>query len=171
MTNPTNPNVFASTYQTYGTPQYLLDAANQFNFSTHLIQYNPNITSNITIPAGTDFVGSSGYSISFAAPATLQTYSQYGDQLTFTGLTLNNATSSFTASALGTNITVVNVNSALISYTVSGNGTQTFSANTAPTSVDIDGVAATSGDGWNYSAANAQVTVTAATSKVDINFS
>jgi len=170
MTNPNNPNVFASTYQTYGTPQYLLDAANQFNFSTHLLQYNPNL-SNITIPASTDFVGSSGYSVSFAAPATLQTYSQYGDQLTFTGLTLNNATSSFTASALGANITVENANSALISYTVSGNGTQTFSANTAPTSVDIDGVVATNGDGWSYSAANAQVTVTAATAKVDINFS
>jgi hypothetical protein len=170
MTNPNNPNVFASTYQTYGTPQYLLDAANQFNFSTHLLQYNPNL-SNITIPASTDFVGSSGYSVSFAAPAILQTYSQYGDQLTFTGLTLNNATSSFTASALGANITVENANSALISYTVSGNGTQTFSANTAPTSVDIDGVVATNGDGWSYSAANAQVTVTAATAKVDINFS
>jgi hypothetical protein len=169
MNNPTNPNVFVSTYQTYGTPHYLIDSANQFNFSTHLLQYNPNVTSNITIPAGTDFVGSSGYNVSFSAPATLQAYSQHGDQLTFTAITLNNATSSFTASALGANIAVKNFNSTLISYTVSGNGTQTFSANTAPTSVVIDGVAALSGEGWSYS--NGQVTVTAATSEVDINFS
>ena len=169
MRNPSNPNVFVSTYQTYGIPHYLIDPADQFNFSTHLLQYNPFITSTITIPTGTDFVGSSGYNISFAAPATLQAYSQFGDQLTFTGLTLNNATSSFTASTFGANITVKNFNSTLISYTVSGNGTQTFSANTAPISVDIDGVAAPNGDGWSSS--NGQVTVTAATSEVEINFS
>ncbi len=167
MRNPSNPNVFVSTYQTYGIPHYLIDPADQFNFSTHLLQYNPYITSNITIPVGNDFVGSSGYNVSFAAPATLQAYSQYGDQLTFTGLTLNNATSSFTASALGTDVTLSNFNSTLISYSVSGNGTQTFSVNAAPLSVGIDGVATPSGNGWSYS--NGLVTVTAATSEVNIN--
>lgn len=166
MSDPANPNVLVSTYQTYGTPHYLVDSADQFNFASSLIPY---VNSTVSVPAGTDFLGASGYSMSFAASATLQNFSQNGDALTFTGLTLNDATSSFTASTVGANIIINNFNSTLISYTVSGNGTQTFSVNAAPLSVNIDGAAATIGDGWNYS--NGQVTVTAATSEVDINLS
>ena len=71
---------------------------------------------------------------------------------------------------LGANIVISNYNpNVAISYTVSGSGNQTFSVNELPASVDIDGALQTSpGNGWSYE--NGEITVTAATSSVVINF-
>jgi hypothetical protein len=40
MANPSKPTIDAYTYQTYGTPQYLTDPADQFSFSINLIPYS-----------------------------------------------------------------------------------------------------------------------------------
>ena len=52
MLNPAKPIVTAYTYETFGTPQYLNDPKDQFNFSTSLIAYTP---SNVSIAANTTF--------------------------------------------------------------------------------------------------------------------
>ena len=58
-------------------------------------------------------------------------FSQNGNSLTFKDLNLNGATSNFTFTASGANITISKYDvSSGISYTVSGIGSQTFSVNT-----------------------------------------
>ena len=147
MSNPANPVVTAYTYQTYGTPQYLTDPADQFNFSTNLTAYSP---STVSIAANTNFLGATDNSVSFANSITLNGFSQNGDALTFNNLTLNGVTSNFTVTALGANIVISNYDpNSSINYAVSGSGSQTFSVNKPPASVDIDGKPASTG--WSYS--------------------
>jgi hypothetical protein len=166
LKEPSRPIVIASTYQTYGTPHYLTDSHNQFNFSTTLVSYSP---STVKIAAGTDFVGASGYGTGFASPVTLNSLSQKGDTITLKNLTLNGVTSNLTVSSVDANIVISCYNPARqIAYMVSGHGTQTFLTNAAPASVAIDGKAVDAGSGWSYS--NGVVTVTDATSSVKINF-
>jgi hypothetical protein len=165
MSDPANPVVTAYTYQTYGTPQYLTDSLDQFSFSTHLTPYSP---STVSIAANTNFWGANDKSVSFANSTTLTGFSQYGDVLTFNNLTLNGVTSNFTVTAIGANIVISSYNpNSGISYAVSGSGSQTFSVNKPPTSVDIDGTQTSTG--WSYS--NGEITVTGATSSVVMNFS
>jgi cell division protein FtsB len=166
MSNPANPVVNAYTYQTFGTPQYLTDPKDQFNFSTSLIAYTP---SNVSIAADTNFWGANGNSVSFTNSITLNSFSQNGNALTFKNLNLNGVTSNFTATTINANtlISTFNPNSS-ISYTVNRSGTQTFTVNKPPTSVVIDGKQ-TSGNSWSYS--NGEIIVTGATSSAVINFS
>ncbi|MGD0203015.1 MAG: metallophosphoesterase [Candidatus Bathyarchaeia archaeon] len=165
MSDPANPVVTAYTYQTFGTPQYLTDPADQFSFSTNLTSYSP---STVSIAANTNFWGANDHSLSFANSTTLNGFSQYGTALTFNNLTLNGVTSNFTVTAIGANIVISSYNSnSSISYAVSGSGNQTFSVNKPPTSVDIDGKQTSKG--WSYS--NGEITVTGATSSVVMNFS
>ncbi|MGA2384995.1 MAG: metallophosphoesterase [Candidatus Bathyarchaeia archaeon] len=166
MSHPANPGVDVYTYQTFGTPHYITDPMDQFNFSTSLKAYSP---STVSIPSGTEFLGSSGYSVSFATSTTLAHFSQNGYTLRFNDLTLNGFTSNLTATAVGADIVVTNYNpDKVLSYMVSqSGGTQTFSVNAAPSSVVIDGSPAKSGDGWSYS--KGEVTVTGAASSVTIN--
>jgi hypothetical protein len=88
-------------------------------------------------------------------------------------LALNGATSSFNVTTLDSNITISKFDpNNGISYTVNGNGSQTFSVNALPVSdisVNIDGTPATQGNGWSYYS-NDEITVTGATSKVVITF-
>jgi hypothetical protein len=165
MSSPSSCVVTVSTYQTYNTPQYIDDPSDEFSFSTSLAAYSPT---NASIPMGTSFRGASGYSVSLGAAATLQSFSQYGDALTFNGLTMNGAVSNFTVTSVGANIVINSFNATQIAYTVSGGGgSQAFTVKTAPTSVEIDGAVVASGDGWNY--LNGEVTVTGATASVTIN--
>ena len=137
MSNPANPVVNVYTYQTYGTPQYLTDPMDQFSFSTNLTAYS---SSTVSIAANTTFLGASHNSVSFANSITLNGFSQNGDALTFNNLTLNGVTSNFTVTAIGANIVISNYNpNNNISYAVSGSGSQTFSVNESPASVDING--------------------------------
>ncbi len=163
MSNPANPVVNAYTYQTYGIPQYLTDPKNQFNFSANLTRYSP---STVSVTANTNFLEANDHSVSFAKSITLNGFSQNGDALTFNNLTLNGATSSFTVTALGANIVINNYDSNSINYAVSGSGSQTFSVNASPSSVDINGAPTSSG--WDYS--NGEIAVTGATTTVAINF-
>jgi hypothetical protein len=165
MSDPANPVVTAYSYQTFGTPQYLTAPKDQFSFSTNLAAYS---FPTVSIAAKTTFWEANDHSVSFANSTTLKGFSQYGDALTFNNLTLNGVTSNFTVTAIGSNIVInsYNLNSS-ISYAVSGSGSQTFSVNKPPTSVDIDGVPASTG--WSYS--NGEITVTGATSSVVMNFS
>ena len=154
MSDPANPVVTAYTYQTYGTPQYLTDPADQFSFSTNLTPYS---SSTITIAANTNFLGASDNSVSFANPITLNGFSQNGTALTFNNLTLNGVTSNFTVTAIGADIVISSFNpDSSISYAVSGSGSQTFSVNESPASVDIDGIQTS--NGWSYS--NGEIMVT-----------
>ncbi len=168
MSDPANPVVNAYTYQTYTEPmQYLTDSLDQFSFSSNLIPYS---ASTAEIAANTTFLGASGYSVTFNSSITLNSFSQYGDALTFNNLTDNGVTSNFNETVLGANIVISSYNpNFAISYAVSGSGNQTFSVNEFPASVDIDGVLQTSpGNGWSYE--NGEITVTAATSSVVIDF-
>ena len=165
MSDPTNPVATAYTYQTYGTPQYITDPADQFSFSTTFIPYS---LSTVSIAANTNFWEASDKSVSFANSINLNGFSQYGDALTFNNVTLNGVTSNFTATTIGANIVISSYDpNSDISYVVSGIGSQTFSVNEAPASVIIDGTPASTG--WNYS--NGEITVTGAASSVSINFS
>jgi hypothetical protein len=164
MTKPANPTVDVYTYQTFKTPGYVTDPLNQFSFMTNLKAYQP---STVNIAKGTDFLEASGYKVDFASLATMNGFSQKGNSLTFKDLSLNGATSNFTVSTLGTDIAISKYDvTSGISYTVSGIGSQTFSVNAAPMSVDIDGQQASKG--WTYS--KEEVTVTGATSSVKVNF-
>lgn len=164
MSKPSNAAVDVYTYQTLGNVGYLTDPEDQFSFPANLRPYTP---STVSISEGTDFLGASGYSVSFSGQATIQNYRQYGDTLTFKNLNLNGATSNATVTSVGANITISQFNPAgSISYTVSGSGEQTFPVESKPTSVNIDGSPAPVGDGWNY--ANGEVTVTGANSSVNI---
>jgi hypothetical protein len=166
MHSPANTVVTAYTYETFGTPQYLTDPKDQFNFSTDLTAYSP---SNASIAANTNFRGANGNSVSFSNSITLNGFSQYGNALTFKNLSLNGVTSNFTVTAINANIVISNFNpNSSISYTVSGSGSQTFTVNKPPTTVDINGNQP-SGSGWSYS--NGEITVTGATSSAVINFS
>ncbi len=167
MSNPANPVVTAYTYQTYGTPQYLTDPKDQFSFSTNFTAYS---ASTVSIAANTTFLGASRNSVSFANSITLNGFSQYGDALTFNNLTLNGVTSNFTVTAIGANIVINSFDpDSSINYAVSGSGSQTFSVNKLPVSVDINGSPASNGNGWSY--LNGEIMVTGATSSVAINFS
>ena len=143
MSNPANPVVNAYTYSTYLTPMlYLTDSVDQYSFTANLTPYS---SSAVNIAANTPFFGASRFSVSFNSQVSLNGFSQYGDALTFNDLTLNGATSSFTVTALGANVTISNYNpNSNITYAVSGSGNQTFSVNAQPISVDIDGVLQTS---------------------------
>jgi hypothetical protein len=165
VSDPANPVVNVYTYQTFGTPQYLTDPADQFSFSTSLTAYS---FSTVSTAANTNFWVANDHSVSFNYSTTLNGFSQYGDALTFENLTLNGVTSNFTVTAIGANIVISNYDpNSIISYAVSGFGSQTFSVNKSPTSVDIDGIPASTG--WSYS--NGEITVTGATSSVAMNFS
>ena len=164
MRNPANLVVTVCTYQTFGTPQYLTDPKDQFSFSTNLTAYS---APTVNIAANTNFWEANDHSVSFSNSITLNGFSQYGDALTFSNLTLNGVTSNFAVTAIGANIVISSYNSnSSISYTVSGSGSQTFSVNKQPESVDIDDIPAS--NGWSYS--NGDITVTGATSSVVINF-
>ncbi len=163
MSNPANPVVNAYTYQTYGIPQYINDPKDQFSFSTNLTSYSP---STVSIATNTNFLEANDHGVSFAKSITLNAFSQNGDALTFNNLTLNGATSSFTVTALSTNIVINNYDSNSINYAVSGSGSQTFSVNESPASVDINGTPTSTG--WVYS--NGEIAVTGATTSVAINF-
>ena len=164
MSDLANPVVNVYTYQTYGTPQYLTDSLDQFSFSANLTPYS---SSTVSIAANTTFLGASRNSVSFNNSITLNGFSQYGDALTFNNLTLNGVTSNFTVTALGANITISNYDlNSYISYTVSGSGSQTFSVNESPASVDINGIQTLKG--WSYS--NGEIMVTGASSSVVMNF-
>jgi hypothetical protein len=81
---------------------------------------------------------------------------------------LNGVTSNFKVTAIVANIVISNYDpNSSISYAVSGFGSQTFSVNKPPASVDIDGKQTSIG--WSYS--NGEITVTGATSSVVMNFS
>ena len=85
-------------------------------------------------------MGANDNSVSFTNSITLNGFSQNGNALTFNNLTLNGVTSNFTVTAIGANIVISNYDlNSSISYTVSGSGSQTFSVNKSPASVDIDG--------------------------------
>ena len=85
-------------------------------------------------------MGANHNSVSFNNSITLNGFSQNGTALTFNNLTLNGVTSNFTVTALGANMVISNYDlDSSISYTVSGSGSQTFSVNKSPASVDIDG--------------------------------
>ncbi len=179
INNSTKAVVHVYTYQTYLPPHFLTDPTNQFSFPATL---TPNTPSKASIPVGDDFLGSDGYSVSFANSSTLQSFTQYGNTLTFNGLTMNGATSNFTVTAVGADVVITNYNATQIAYTVSGSGgSQMFSAATEPSSVIIDGTPAALGDGWSYSSSQVtptgyaststgEVTVTGAASSVTINF-
>jgi len=147
-----NPVVNVYTYQTFAPAHFLTDPPNQFTFSPNLTAYSPL---NATIASGTDFLGASAYSMSFASSATLQSFTQYGDTLTFNGLTMNGVTSNFTVTSVGANIVINSFppNTGVISYTVSGSGgSQMFSVPTAThqVSVEFNGASAPPSD-WSYS--------------------
>jgi len=150
--NAADPVVDVYTYQTFAPAHFLTDPTNQFTFSPNLTAYSPL---NATIPSGTDFLGASAYSVSFATSATLQSFTQYGDTLTFNGLTMNAVTSNFTVTSVGANIVINSFpsNTGVISYTVSGSGgSQMFSVPTATSqvSVEFNGASAPPSD-WSYS--------------------
>ena len=173
MSNPAHPTINVYTYETYtngsgGIPKYLTDSLNQFSFTSNLTPFSP---SPITPAGNIDFVGSSGFTTSFATPITLASYNQTFDLLRFYNLALNGATYNVTMSTVGSNIVISTYNSTSIQYTVSGgNGTQTFFATSSPTSVTFDNTTQTTpGTNWSYQ--NGTVTVTGATQKVTINFS
>jgi hypothetical protein len=167
MSNPADPVVTAHTYETFGTPQYLTDPKDQFNFSTSLIAYTP---SNVSIAADTNFWGANGNSVSFANSITLNSFSQNGNALTFKNLNLNGVTSNFTVTTINADVLVSTFNpNSSISYTVSGSGTQTFTVNKPPISVYINGNPVGTGNGWSY--LNGEITVTGVTSLAVINFS
>ncbi len=167
MTNPANPVVNVYTYQTYGTPEYLTDSADQFSFSANLNSYS---ASTVNVAANTAFLGASDNSVSFANSITLNSFSQYGDALTFNNLTLNGVTSNFTVTALGADVSINNFDlNTNISYTVDGVGNQTFSLNEQPTSVYVDGTQTLTRNGWSYE--NGEIVVSGAASSVIMNFS
>jgi hypothetical protein len=167
MNNPAKPTVTAYTYETFGTPTYLTDPKDQFNFSTSLTAYTP---SKFSFAADTGFYGANGNSISFANSITLNSFSQNGNALTFNNLNLNGATSNFIATTINANVVVSTFNpNSSVSYTVSGSGSQTFTVNKPPISVYIDGNPVGPGNGWSYS--KGEITVTGATSSAVINFS
>jgi hypothetical protein len=145
----------------------LTDASNQFNFTSNLIQYSP---SPVTPAGNIDFVGSSGFTTSFASPITLASYNQTFDLLRLYSLALNGATYNVTMSTVGSNIVINTYSSNNIQYTVTrGNGTQTFQVASTPTSVTIDGGTPQTlpSSNWNYT--NGTVTVTGATQTVTIS--
>jgi hypothetical protein len=167
MSDLANPVVNVYTYQTYGTPQYLTDSWDQFSFSASLIPYSP---ANSSIVANTPFLGAIGNSVSFDSLITINGFSQNGDVLTFSNLTLNEVTSNFTVTSVGADMVInyFNLNSS-ISYTVDGSGSQTLSLVNLPSSVYIDGSSPLNENGWSYS--DGEITVTGATSSAVINFS
>ncbi|MGA2680514.1 MAG: metallophosphoesterase [Candidatus Bathyarchaeia archaeon] len=163
ISNPASATVNVYTYQTFNTPNYITDPLNQFNFNTNLKAYWP---STVNVAKGTDFLEASGCKVDFASSAAMNGFSQNGNSLTFNGLNLNGANSNFTFTTLGADVTISKYDvTSGISYTVSGIGSQTFSLNNAPVSVDIDGRPASKG--WTYS--KGEVAVTGATSSVVVN--
>jgi len=161
--NMTSMQVSVSTYA-LDTQTWLTDSLNQFNFSASLKAYSP---STVIISSGTRFWGSSGYSIAFSGTVALDSFSQYGDTITFNKLTLNGVTSSFAAATNGADVVISNYDlNGWLNYTVAGSGTQVFSVNKAPVSVYIDGLEAS--DGWSYS--NRTLTVTGASSSASLTF-
>ena len=163
MSKTTSTMVQVYTYQTFPTADYITDPINQFNFTTILRAYWP---STVNVAKSTDFWGASGCEVSFASSATMNGFSQNGNSLTFKDLNLNGATSNFTFTTFGANVTIAKYDFASgISYTVSGRGSQTFSVNTSPVSVYLDGQPTSKG--WTYS--KGEVTVTGATASVNVN--
>ncbi len=163
MSNTRNVMIKVYTYQTYDNPGYIGDRLDQFNFTASLEPYVP---ATVDVAKGTGFLGANGFKVGFASSATLTGFRQNGNSLTFRDLNLNGATSNFTFTASGADITIEKYDvTSGISYTVSGTGSQTFSLNTAPLSVDIDGKQTSKG--WTYS--KGEVTVTHATSSVKVN--
>ena len=151
------------TYQPYGNPDYITDPADQFTFSTDLRTYWPM---TVNAGAGTAFLGANGCRIRFASTVTMSSFTQNGNTLKFRDFTLNGVTSNLTFTTVGADATISKYDpNSGISYTVSGSGSQTFSLNTTPSSVYIDGRQAS--DGWSY--VNGEVTVTGATSSVKVN--
>ena len=114
-------------------------------------------------------MGTSRNSVSFNNSITLNSFSQYGDALTFNNLTVNGVTSNFTVTALGADIVISNYDlNNYISYTVDGIGNQTFSTiGQPPVSVTIDGKQTLTG--LSYSSTSGEIMVTGATSSVVID--
>ena len=161
--NMTGMQVSVSTYA-LDTQMWLTDTLNQFSFSPNLQTYSP---STVTISSSTHFWGSSGYNTAFSAAATLNSFSQYGDAITFNDLTLNGVTSNFTVTTNGANMVISSYDlNGWINYTVTGSGSQTFSVNKTPVSVYINDLQTS--NGWSYS--NGAVTVTGASSSVALTF-
>src|SRR4030067_3182095 len=79
---------------------WLNDTYNQYNFSTSLRPYSP-VTVNVE---NTRFYNSKGNHVTFLGNATLTSFSQYGDAITFNDLTLNGISMTFTVMTKGANM-------------------------------------------------------------------